>query len=146
MDMKNSIATSLEQSKLLLELGIDPNTASMCRYMETPYITDNIIKCCAYSDAIVRHSSDKRDKISPAWTLGDLLDLLPQRLGDKNLLPNGKDHLGNSPSRLMIELGGIEYFNYQNNANRFQWKRGDRDTLIDVAVRAIEELKKKGII
>lgn len=136
--MKNSIATSLEQSKLLLELGIDPNTASMCRYMETPYITDNIIKCCAYSDAIVRHSPEKRDKISPAWTLGDLISILPNMIVVDNLeyrLELTKDEIRYAGRGYIRLLKGFVFIGDDSNS-----------TLIDIAVKAIVELKKKGVI
>ena len=136
---KNNIATSVEQSKLLLELGIDPNTASMCRYMETPYITDDIIKCRAYSDVIVRYSPEKRDKISPAWTLGDLISILPNMIpieGVKHLLEITKREI-----RYVRRIGGIKGYKrcaiISDDSN---------STLIDIAVEAIVALKKEGVI
>lgn len=72
---KNSIATSIEQSKRLLELGIDPNTASMshdrwefkgkCGYT---LMTQPISASFSHKDAI------------PAWTLGNLISILPNKV------------------------------------------------------------------
>ena len=63
------IATSIEESKRLLGLGIDPNTADMCwgraRGTKTWLLFTNNAKSGGYWDVI------------PAWSLGALLDLCP---------------------------------------------------------------------
>lgn len=132
---KNNIATSLEQSKLLLELGIDRNTASMCRYI---YITDNIIKCCTYSDVVIRYSSEKWDEIFPAWTLDDLISILPNMIVVDNLeyrLELTKDEIRYVGRGYIRLLKGFVFIGDDSNS-----------TLIDIAVKAIVELKKKGVI
>lgn len=78
----NKICTSIEQSKKLLELGIDINTADM--YYE---------EVCNLSKAIIGnyilHNQCMEDKdykklsnpvLSPAWSLSALLDVLPKNL------------------------------------------------------------------
>lgn len=78
----NKICTSIEQSKKLLELGVDVNTADM--YYE---------EVCNLPKAIVGnyilHNQCMEDKdykklsnpvLSPAWSLTALLDVLPKNL------------------------------------------------------------------
>ena len=78
----NKICTSIEQSKKLLELGVDVNTADM--YYE---------EVCNLSKAIIGnyilHNQCMEDKdykklsnpvLSPAWSLTALLDVLPKNL------------------------------------------------------------------
>ena len=78
----NKICTSIEQSKKLLELGVDVNTADM--YYE---------EVCNLPKAIVGnyilHNQCMEDKdykklsnpvLSPAWSLAALLDVLPKNL------------------------------------------------------------------
>ena len=78
----NKICTSIEQSKKLIELGVDVNTADM--YYE---------EVCNLSKAIIGnyilHNQCMEDKdykklsnpvLSPAWSLTALLDVLPKNL------------------------------------------------------------------
>lgn len=74
---KNSIATSIEQSKRLLELGIDPATATMLQ----------------------------GDEETPAWTLSDLINILPNKIpvnGVWHLLEITKRQI-----RYVRRIGGI---------------------------------------
>lgn len=67
------IATSIEESKRLLGLGIDPNTADMrWRYNHNEHKHDDIPQVLA-----VRNWDDPYNKDIPAWSLGALLDLMP---------------------------------------------------------------------
>lgn len=71
--MKNKICTSLEQSKRLIELGIDMNTADMIWVLANPDLP--MIKAIAYED------SDKNNnyyEILPAWSLSASLGLMPK--------------------------------------------------------------------
>lgn len=60
----NKICTSIEQSKHLLELGLDPKTADMSYY-------EAII-----GDYYPQVGKEYKDDI-PAWSLSALLDLIP---------------------------------------------------------------------
>lgn len=67
------IATSIEESKRLLELGIYPNTADMrWRYNHNTHKHDDIPQVLA-----VRNWDDPYNKDIPAWSLGALLDICP---------------------------------------------------------------------
>lgn len=80
--------TSIEQSRKLIEAGLNPNTADMSWIAprrahitdcpETPIIMD------IYLESII-----PKDKRTPCWTTGALIDLLPFEIhiaGNKNLL------------------------------------------------------------
>lgn len=131
---KNSIATSVEQSKQLLKMGIAPNTASMshdrwefkgkCGYT---LMTQPISAPFSHKDAI------------PAWNLGDLISILPNKIAVEGL-------------EYSLELTKDE-IRYVRRANGIRRHRGyvfigddSNSTLIDIAVKAIVTLKKKGII
>ena len=61
----NKICTSIEQSKKLIELGIDVNSADM-----------------AYNDGELRigYTQVNRSDYIPAWSLSRLLDLMPRSI------------------------------------------------------------------
>lgn len=129
----NNIATSVEQSKQLIELGIDPNTASMshdrwefkgkCGYT---LMTQPISAPFSHKDAI------------PAWTLSDLINILPNKIpveGVYYVLEITKRQI-----RYVRRLRGIGY--------RRCAIIGDdgNSTLIDMAVEAIAALREWGVL
>lgn len=79
----NKICTSIEQSKKLIELGIDVNTADMYYMYRHWEIDENTVG--AQSDANIGFDSDfyygadngKTYHYIPAWSLSALLDILP---------------------------------------------------------------------
>lgn len=75
----NKICTSLEQSKKLIELGIDINTADM---LWTYDFTVNDINCL---NVISKHLKPEENDI-PAWSLAALLNIIPKRIKDFNIL------------------------------------------------------------
>ena len=79
----NKICTTLEQSKKLIELGIDVNTADMYYMYRHWEIDENTIG--SQSDASIGFDSDfyysanngKTYHYIPAWSLSALLELIP---------------------------------------------------------------------
>lgn len=66
------IATSIEQSKYLLKLGLSPDTADMYY----PKVDENIYSSCPFPkecDTFRKQESD-----IPAWSLSALLKLMPK--------------------------------------------------------------------
>lgn len=74
----NKICTSLEQSKKLIELGIDVNTADMM-WDDWSLIDDGWHIFVDYDPEI---EQDYGRKCYPAWSLSALLELIP--IGEKN--------------------------------------------------------------
>ena len=69
----NKICTSIEQSKKLIELGLDVNTADIW-YQHIGYSVIDGIESPLYLPTIVR--DEPTDKDIPAWSLAALLGVL----------------------------------------------------------------------
>lgn len=127
MNTITTIATSVEQSKELLELGIDPNTASMSYDRYEFKGKSGYTLACTSTNSPFPH----KDAI-PAWTLGNLIEFLPDEItkdGQKYTLSIGKDEI----SYIYINTQRIVpvacLCNFEGN-------------LIDAAVEAIKAVKK----
>jgi len=78
--MKNKIATTIEQSKKLIELGIDLNTADMTWEKVAKSLTeDSYWKLIIGLDISIKNNlfSYRNGYVFPAWSLSALLSLLP---------------------------------------------------------------------
>jgi len=73
--MNNSVCTSYEQSKSLLELGLDPNTADM-KY-DPRWDIPVIISEYDY-DSHLNYNPEYENTDIPAWSLTALLALMPK--------------------------------------------------------------------
>lgn len=71
------VATSIEQSKKLLELGLNPNTADMCYWMNYHDALDGGGKSLSDYPEIGKGN----DEGVPAWSLDKLLELMPLDCG-----------------------------------------------------------------
>ena len=99
------IGTSLEQSKKLIELGIDVNTADMCwciRKLQWGEINETII---AYP-MLPNQEKSGDFKFIPAWSLSALLELLPETICFED---NENDYA----IEILIE-NGLYYLSYGN--------------------------------
>ena len=84
----NKICTSIEQSKKLIELGVDINTADMCWSLFTVITNGNkemkqILLPTSY-EKITKQSAHYFIERYPAWTLSALLDVLPSSTLDSS--------------------------------------------------------------
>lgn len=78
----NKICTSLEQSKKLIELEIDVNTADMCWSLFNLIINGNkdinqILLPVSYREVTKQSAPDFIERF-PAWSLTALLELMPK--------------------------------------------------------------------
>ena len=71
----NKICTSIKQSRKLIELGIDINTADMdyIQFANDPKVYDCVINI---------YNNEHEDNWIPAWSLSALLELIPPYLGE----------------------------------------------------------------
>lgn len=81
-DYNNKICTTLEQSKKLIKLGIDVNTADFA------YLNGNESGLFILTDKYKQ--SDYLQCDTPAWSLTALLDLLPNIIDKQPILTRGK--------------------------------------------------------
>ena len=71
--MKTQITTTIDQSDLLLELGVDPNSA------DASFVTNSLSYDGAYLSLtpFANQHNHKLYGIRPAWSLHKLIDMLP---------------------------------------------------------------------
>ena len=77
----NKICTSLEQSKKLIELGIDVNTADM-HYSTWTILNGEYILSPNQGETIEELQEDYGNQVIPAWSLTALLDMLDYEVVD----------------------------------------------------------------
>lgn len=83
--------TSIEQSKKLLELGLNPDTADMHYFDRLIHRTDTkLVSLDSYFSALER-TYDAND-ILPCWSLGALLNLMPKE--NENPFKNSNAFIG----------------------------------------------------
>ena len=70
----NKICTDIEQSKKLIELGIDVNTSDM--FWDTAEPLERIVPTVGPISAYY----DMEDWAIPAWSLSALIELMPERI------------------------------------------------------------------
>lgn len=81
--MKEQV-TSIEQSKRLIELGVPAHKASMVWFPEYKIRNHQLLICHEGSyELIMKHTSygDMEDKVIPAFTVADLIAILPTTCG-----------------------------------------------------------------
>lgn len=77
----NKICTDVKQSKKLIQLGIDVNTADM-HYSTWTILNGNFILSPNQGETIEKLQKDYGNQIIPAWSLSALLELIPPYLGE----------------------------------------------------------------
>ena len=138
--MVNNIATSIEQSKILLKLGIDASKASMSYLTNAFEGNENDYRySIPYKEVCVNAAFYNRKHKLPAWTLVDLIELLPDSI-------TNEDANGNVDKEafLCVNHEGVVYETISYGYKNFMRRKDE--TLIDVAVRAIKDLKDKKLI
>ena len=148
--MENRIATTIGQSKKLIELGIDVNTADMVYgyiapydfsdrmydggYDEIPYIKD-------FFKVNPNFSENEYDGGLPAWSLSALLELIPPYLGEF------KDGIDFGFSKAINGKWYSAYYTkFDDNGLASFNKTVTGDTAIDAAFEMVCWLKENGKI
>ena len=98
----NKICTSIEQSKKLIELGIDVNTADM--FWDTAEPNERRKPLVGP----VSDYCDMDDWAIPSWSLSALLDLMPKIHGERPRLDTG---------RIQTEKYYVEYPYHESTKN-----------------------------
>lgn len=126
----NKICTSIEQSKKLIELGLDVNTADM--FWDTLFAK----KPEAHIDN--HHLIDEYDDEYrfPAWSLTALLDLMPKIHGERPKLDTG---------RIQTEKYYVEY-PYHESTKDDWYSTKLCDSAVDAAFEMVVWLFENGLI
>ena len=125
----NKICTSLEQSKKLLELGIDPQTADMIYYWFGSFeLNDEWHELHLGTNRV-------NDKDIPAWSLAALLEIMPYV---DNIRPFNLTKMweGGENNREHVKYVCTYYYIHSTES----------DNPIDACVEMIVYLKEKGLI
>lgn len=136
----NKICTSLEQSKRLIELGIDVNTADMYwlnRHIdltETKYELFVVDRSNEYVDFFNSYAvAVDNNEIIHVWSLSALVELMPCKI-----IEEGETYI------LLITHGVIQYPMLSTLWPSLYDAKGD--TLIDAAVEMIEWLSENNYL
>ena len=131
--MKNKvmikICTDIKQSKRLIELGIDMNTADMCYH----FIEISKTPLCLRWEKV---HDDEKDNAIPAWSLAALLDLMPKIHGERPKLDTG---------RIQTEKYYVEY-PYHESTKDDWYSTKLCDSAVDAAFEMVCWLKENGKI
>ena len=133
----NKICTDLIQSKKLIELGVDVNTADMW-YQHIGYsITDGKEKP-KYFPMVIRDNISNED--IPAWSLVALEKLMPFQLIENN------NRYGFYQVKGFNKQGETYRFGYKSNDNSFLFETSWSNNLIDAAFEMVCWLKENNKI
>ena len=131
----NKICTSIEQSKKLLELGIDINTADMFWDLLDGDEPDEKIPNCCWDRFDITIN-----EFVPAWSLSALLELIPPYLGEF------KDGIDFGFSKAMnSKWYSAHYIKFDSGLASFN-KTVTGDTAIDAAFEMVCWLKENNKI
>ena len=156
----NKICTSIEQSKKLIELGIDVNTADMRYgyiapydfsdrmydggYDEVPYPKDFLKKNLNFSE-------NEYDEELPAWSLVALMNLLPSEFTEKGKYSKTtyeivirKYALTDDVDLYQIAYGNYKFYEDKNRSWKDMINTGEKEDLLDAAFEMICWLKENG--
>ena len=143
--MKSKICTSIEQSKKLIELGIDVNTADMCWSIDIP----DLPTLLAYP---ITDCDNWENKIS-AWSLSSLMNLLPSEFTEVGKYSTSIYEIHIRKYNLIedVNLHQIAYGNYKfYEDGSSSWKdminTGEKEDLLDAAFEMVVLLKENGKI
>lgn len=138
------ICTSIEQSKKLIELGIDVNTADM--YYPNRVGIDNYALPIEWKNGLSLLSQE-----IPAWSLTALMNLLPSEFTTENEFGKYKYEIKIRKYKLAdnVDIYQIAYGNYKwYEDGSHSWKdminTGEKEELLDAAFDMICWLKENG--
>lgn len=126
----NTLATTIEQSKELVRLGLDPKTADMCFEMEKGDWTLNVGK---------KSAQVNRGLAIPAWSLSALLEVMP-----KEIKKDDKQY--NFHLETTHNLYYVSYYRYDIDGIRYLHTTEMNNCIIDAAYEMVCWLLEQGLI
>jgi hypothetical protein len=133
--MENYIATSINQSKKLIELGLSVDTADMW------WVKHYLI---AKNQELDKPSDDEINDVFPAWSLSALTNLLPSKFTEKGKYSETTYNIDIRKYALTedVDLYQIAYGNYTfHEEGNSSWKdminTGEKENLIDAVFEMV---------
>lgn len=131
----NKICTSIEQSKRLIELGIDIYTADM---FWKNGVSDKYIQC--FTPFVGSDTNMDYDYDIPAWSLTALLKLMPFHIIENN------NRFGFYQGKGFNKQGETYRFGYKTNNDSFLFETSLHNDVVEAAFEMIVWLKENGKI
>ena len=141
----NKICTSIEQSKKLIELGIDVNTADMHYSTWTILNEGEYILSPNQGETIEELQEDYGNQVIPAWSLSALINLLPSEFTEvgKYSTTTYKINIRKYKFTDEVNLHQIAYGSYKwyEDGKSYTWSdminTGEKEDLIDAAFQMV---------
>ena len=152
--MESKICTSIDQSKKLIELGIDINTADLTvtNYPLQDGSRFDFICCKLPNDTFPSITDGKSEKI-PVWSLTALLELLPSKFTEKGEYSETTYEIDIRKYALTddVNIYQIAYGNYHwHDDGSHSWSdmvnSGEKEDLLDAVFQMVCWLKENGKI
>lgn len=122
----NKICTTIEQSKKLIELGVDVNTADM-HYSTWTILNGNFILSSNQGETIEELQEDYGNQIIPAWSLSALLELIQDDIKIEKTLFDQSD-----------------MFTHSIIGDAYEYRSHEHETLVDAAFEMVCWLLENG--
>lgn len=130
----NKICTSIEQSKKLIELGIDVDTADM----RWNIFVDDSTRCLPIDDWDLSKNGEEGTKFVPCWSLAALLEIIPSEIFSGEYIINITEGLDNKWC--------ITYDNIDNKNHSFYGLSSSADNLIDACYEMVIKLHERKLL
>lgn len=128
--------TDLEQSKKLVEI-LPSESADMCFNLYNNSKMPPLMTPYSRFDEFYDMGKTP-DFLIPCWSLAALLEIIPERLYDKD---------GYSYDIEITKQNGLCYINYEPNGGGYQFEgSGPADTMVDACVEMINKLKEVNLL
>lgn len=127
-NLSTQIATSHEQSKRLLSMGVNPETADMQHYQNAQS------KWMLYTNQGEDDSLDWTQYRAPAWSLSRLISMMPEKIIK-----------GRKVGDLFISNTDIAYFSFESDGKLCYltgFTKGDEENVFDICIDMIDWLIK----
>lgn len=150
--MVNSIATTIEQSRRLMELGIDINTADMFYVCDKNTAGEDYFSPTPSTREMVTHFGLFKNDL-PSWSLSALMKLLPSEFTTENDLGIFKHEIKirkykftNDVDLYQIAYGSIKFDVDGQYSFKDMIGTGEKEELLDAAFEMVCWLKENGKI
>ena len=151
--MMIKICTDIEQSKKLIELGLDKNTSDMCTSLITINgETKSQVLTVSYKEVNKYSAPDFIERI-PTWSLATLMNLLPSEFTEKGeysettyKIDIRKYALTDDVDIYQIAYGNYHWFKDGSNTWSDMVNTGEKEDLLDAVFQMICWLKENNKI
>jgi hypothetical protein len=144
----NKICTNIKQSKKLIELGIDVNTADMCYYYDHSWSNEHIEIPKIWDNNYEQFIPESEEDDIPAWSLTALMNMLPSEFTEiceysetTYKIDIRKYALTDDVDLYQIAYGNYKWYEDGSNSWKDMINTGEKEDLLDAVFQMICWLK-----